>query len=168
MEKLNKKGFTLVEILVVVLIISILSAIALPKYFVNVELARAREAIDYARMWQGARNIYFAQNEAFPPVSSTNLLSIEDFSNAKFFDQGFVSQDADSYSFFLRKTGAFAIKAMAESDELFCCWPTQDNNTQDNNRGQKICETLASGSTQQNAATYSAVNYSCKEIIEGE
>ena len=163
MEKLNKKGFTLVEMLVVVLIISILSAFALPKYFVNVEIARAREAVDYARMWQGARNIYYAQNETFPPVSSTNLLSIEDFSNAKFFDQGFVSQGADSYSFFLRKTGAFAIKAMAQSDNLFCCWPTPDNN-----RGQKICETLASGNTQQNAATYSAVNYSCKELMAGE
>lgn len=159
MEKLNKKGFTLVEMLVVVLIISILSALALPRYFVNVELARAREAIDYARMWQGARNIYYAQNEAFPLVNNTSVLSIEDFSNSRFFDQGF----GGDYSFFLRKTGDFAIKAMAETEDLFCCWPTPGNN-----RGQKICDNLASGATEQNSTTYSAINYTCRGIIEGE
>lgn len=41
----NKKGFTLVEILTVVLIIGVLSAIALPQYRKVVERARAAEAM---------------------------------------------------------------------------------------------------------------------------
>lgn len=43
--KRNKKGFTLVEILTVVLIVGILSALALPQYRRVVERARATEAI---------------------------------------------------------------------------------------------------------------------------
>jgi type II secretion system protein G len=45
MNTKNKKAFTLVELLVVVLIIGILAVIALPKYQLAVEKARAQEGI---------------------------------------------------------------------------------------------------------------------------
>ena len=50
--KRNKKGFTLVEILTVVLIVGVLSAVALPQYRRAVERSRATQALG------GLKNLY--------------------------------------------------------------------------------------------------------------
>lgn len=48
MKKLNKKGFTLAELLIVVAIIAVLVAIAIPVF--NSQLEKAREATDAANL----------------------------------------------------------------------------------------------------------------------
>ena len=50
-----KTGFTLVELLVVILIIGVLSSIAIPYYFNAVEAARNTEAI---LLWGRTKNFY--------------------------------------------------------------------------------------------------------------
>lgn len=47
-EKLNKKGFTLAELLIVVAIIAVLVAVSVPVF--NSKLERSREAVDIANM----------------------------------------------------------------------------------------------------------------------
>ena len=56
---MNKNGFTLLEMLVVSLIIGILAAIALPKYQLAVEKARAAEGITILRSLRDAQFNYF-------------------------------------------------------------------------------------------------------------
>jgi prepilin-type N-terminal cleavage/methylation domain-containing protein len=48
MKKMNKKGFTLMEVLIVVAIIAVLVAIAIP--VMNTQLEKAREATDAANI----------------------------------------------------------------------------------------------------------------------
>ena len=62
MKWLNKKGFTLLELLVVVLIIGILSAIAIPQYKKAVEKAYLSEALANVSSIQKAMDIYVLAN----------------------------------------------------------------------------------------------------------
>jgi len=60
---MNKKGFTLTEILTVVLIIGVLTSIALPKYMRSVERARATEAMSAIKAINDATYAYFTEKE---------------------------------------------------------------------------------------------------------
>ena len=60
---MNKSGFTLVEVLVVVVIVAILSSIALPKYTRSIERARATEAMALVKNLDDAVYAYAADHE---------------------------------------------------------------------------------------------------------
>lgn len=62
-KKLNKKGFTLAELLIVVAIVAILAAIAIPVF--TSSLDKAKEATDKAnlRAAQGASAVAYLNNE---------------------------------------------------------------------------------------------------------
>jgi len=64
-KKYYTQGFTLLELLVVVLIIGILAAIALPQYKKAVLKSRATEAISILKAIQGAQQRYFLSNGSY-------------------------------------------------------------------------------------------------------
>lgn len=161
--KKNIKGFTLIEMLVVVLIIGILSMFALPRFFINVELAKAREAIEYARMWQAARSIYYSQHGSFP--SDDTSLSIENFQSNHFTkSNNNLSQDT-GYAQFTRNGDdhLYIIQAMAQTNEIYCCYKSTNDDVGE--QGLKICNSLASNAT---GSSNAPAGYTCRTISETE
>lgn len=71
-----KKGFTLVEMLVTVLIIGILSSVALPSYFRSVEKSRATEAMNMVKALNDAVYAYSIERSACPPAFSKLLVDM--------------------------------------------------------------------------------------------
>lgn len=71
-----KKGFTLIEILAVVLIIGVLSAIAVPQYRRSLERSRVVEAMDMLPAIYDAQQRFFTESETTPYLVSFNLLDI--------------------------------------------------------------------------------------------
>lgn len=61
-----KKGFTLIEMLVVVLIIGVLSAVALPQYQKAVEKSKATQAITMLNAAYKAAASYYAEIDDYP------------------------------------------------------------------------------------------------------
>ena len=63
---MNKNGFTLIEVLTVVIIIGILTSIALPMYTRAIERSRATEAMTNVKAMNDSIYAYYADKESCP------------------------------------------------------------------------------------------------------
>jgi len=63
---MNRKGFTLVEVLIVVIIIGVLAAIGIPQFSSAIEKAKGGEARAGLGFIQTAEKVYFAENDVYP------------------------------------------------------------------------------------------------------
>lgn len=72
------KGFTLLEILIVVVIIGILASLAIPRYIKSTEVSNASEAYNNLNAIRKAEWVYYAERQDWIVAKDFNMLCIED------------------------------------------------------------------------------------------
>jgi len=93
------KGFSLVELMVVVAIVAILAAVAIPAYINHIMRVRQADAHNYLLDIKAAQEMYYAQWDEYNfPVSDSlkDLLSF-DFDDSEFYTFSIVSGDKDDF-----------------------------------------------------------------------
>jgi type IV pilus assembly protein PilA len=109
-KALSKEGFSLVELAVVVVIIGVLAAFAVPRFRASVERSKAAEAFNYLSAVQAAQERYHARQSTY--ADDLDTLDIK-FSAPKYFSIGTVSPGStgdlqDSWTLSLTRSGASA------------------------------------------------------------
>ncbi len=74
----NKRGFTLLEIIIVIIIIGVLASLALPRFFKTVEFSRASEALSNLSSIRGAMQRCYVIDNAYTACNVWTALDIED------------------------------------------------------------------------------------------
>lgn len=65
LKKMNRNGFTLIELVVVVLIIGILASFGIPYYLKTVETSKATDALAIAHLLGNSNRMYKADNPSY-------------------------------------------------------------------------------------------------------
>lgn len=69
-----RKGFTLIELVVVIAILGILAGIAIPRFMDSIETARGAKLLADLRSIESAGTVYYTKNGKYPTVSTESVL----------------------------------------------------------------------------------------------
>lgn len=143
---MNKKGFTLMELLVVVIIIATFAAMTYPSFRSSIERARASEAVHMIGAIQAAQQKHFVNYEVY----GTDFRDINDFKPAVAnFDPAQTSFSTDYFTYQMN-SGSNSVVATRNgagglsngysligfyNEEFIRCQVS-------NNNGEKVCASL--------------------------
>ena len=69
----EKSGFTLLEIIIVIIIIRVLASLALPRYFKTVEYSRGAEGLQNLGVMRQSANRCYLRTNSYAPCALANL-----------------------------------------------------------------------------------------------
>ena len=163
----NKKAFTLLELLVVVLIIGILAAIALPQYQRAVDKSRFAALMDLTKAIASANERFYLNNDRYSTRFAELDIDIPANSisgNVAYFDWGYCAllrqQEAICFDM-VRLKNLFTVYYQNSSNNyrkngMYCGALTDERNS----RFDKLCQSFGSYITLTDA-TYDGQKYPC-------
>jgi len=124
-------GFTLLEVLIVVIIIGILASIALPQYTLTLEKARSAEAAANIGSIRTAVDRYWYQNSGTEPantdISKLDIDNPNDVTNRLY--NYAITANTSNASTRVYTIKATRLKAGVEDSNTWMQWTQTDNNT---------------------------------------
>ena len=142
--KINKNGFTLMELLIVVIIIAGFAAVTYPSYTSSIERARVSEAVTMLGTIQAAQEKHFVNYEEYGTV----FRDINDFEPAiENFNPNLSSFDTEYFTYTLNNDNtATATRIGANKGYSLTAFYTEDfircNVTNDSKEVDKVCSSL--------------------------
>ena len=104
----NQKGFTLVELMVVVIIVLVLAGIAVPVYMHYIQESKKAEAYATIDAVVSGAIVYFQKNNTFVGGTMDNFMAADDVGNATYFTYALSDLATTGFTVTATETGDWA------------------------------------------------------------
>jgi len=104
----NQKGFTLVELMVVVIIVLVLAGIAVPVYMHYIQESKKSEAYATIDAVVSGALVYFQKNNTYVGGTLANFMAADDVGNAQYFGYELDDLAATGFTVVATETGDWA------------------------------------------------------------